>query len=98
MQANVLKSVLFATAVAAAGFAQAAEPTTVNPLEPLAYVGQPAQAAPTQNGAPYVDQSNPLSAAHQYAQGYREFSGTASTGDKVYRDSNNPLDPNYVRR
>ena len=98
MQANALESVLFAAAMAAAGVAQAAQPTTLNPLDPLAYVGQPAQATPAQNGTPYVDQSNPLSSAHQYAQGYREFSGTAATGDKVYRDSNNPLDPNYVRR
>lgn len=98
MNQSILKTVVFGVSIAAAGVAFGSQTSTVNPLEPLAYVGQPAAQAAPATSVVYVDAANPLDPAHRYSKSEREFHGTASVDAKPYSDSKNPLDPNYGRR
>jgi hypothetical protein len=98
MNKSFLNTLVFGVSVAAAGVAFGSQTSTVSPLDPLAYVGQPTAQASQGSRGGYVDAANPLDPAHTYTRAEREFRGTAAVDAKPYSDSKNPLDPNYVRR
>ena len=94
MNARTFARIAAAAAVAAA--ASAVQAASVNPLDPAAYSGKPAQVVEsTGTVAAYIDSTNPLVPSFHQGRTGAAFVGTAAHADDIYRDSANPLNPSH---